>query len=410
MLASLPPRPLRTCCPLSHIQSMMNSSNHERDVEDPLALLMDLMEPNDANVCFLGDEIGEHAAPNEYINPVEALNSLAPCSESPGSKKSTSSHPRSSEIPNQTAAAMKRKHSEVERSRRRSISEGFAVSRLPDEQERLSIADASNPVQSLQVTLHGESADKPLSKSVLLQQACEVIRDLRRKMQASDLLIPRYALAPVSTGLTAEIQMGQMLCPTSMNSDFSPTTSTGSETRLIHTYGAPGRHLDPAGREAGDKDEPPSCPSTGGNSSSNRASGEFECSSSTECSDAGDPTHNPFCRSVDRCSSHSPLHRNAESGERKKVTINHSDCMTSQRSEYTYRKDLAAAPSCSCPSSSVQMGSPPGQPTLTAVPHDPFCKHETPRDRMRRAIISLLIDSSGQEKLWEDALRRRKKC
>ncbi|KAJ9475240.1 BHLH domain-containing protein [Pseudozyma hubeiensis] len=72
----------------------------------------------------------------------------------------------------------KRKHSEVERDRRRSISDGFTM---------------------LQNVLHndGDVQARPISKSMLLKQACNEIRELRRKLDASTAILSKLRLEDV---------------------------------------------------------------------------------------------------------------------------------------------------------------------------------------------------------------------
>ncbi|GAC95691.1 hypothetical protein PHSY_003267 [Pseudozyma hubeiensis SY62] len=167
-----------------------------------------------------------------------------------------------------SSVSSKRKHSEVERDRRRSISDGFAVSvpllqssRLPSLTDLL--CGPQNP-KSLQNVLHNDDdcQAKPISKSVLLKQACDEIRELRRKLDASTAIISRLRLEdvlPISRS---------RLSPRGSEGKTSPKSEASiPRTRTLHD--------DRADKRSKDGDDCSSVAPSDGGSDSSKSDSDF---------------------------------------------------------------------------------------------------------------------------------------
>lgn len=88
--------------------------------------------------------------------------------------------------------------------------------------------------QVLQNVLHNESNAKPISKSILLQQACDEIRELRKKLDASTTIISRFGLenlfvpTPSSTHASPPNASSRIYSPINQASDVLADTRRAS--------------------------------------------------------------------------------------------------------------------------------------------------------------------------------------
>lgn len=274
-----------------------------------------------------------------------------------------------------TPASGKRKHSDVEKDRRRSISNGFAVSfafllsLARPETSSVGRLTRSKTIrkQMLQNVLDNDSNAKPISKSVLLQQACNEILELRKKLDASTTIISRFRLENLFRPNSASPPSIRASRPYS-----SKTSSSGGETprdspRTFTSTTTTGTPKSVSDHHRGEK-----------RGSERRRQFEYATSSDSSSSRSSSDCDNPS--ESEQTSSESEGESEAETpttGERRSKRPKR--VATAQKKSRTHSKTLDKRSSSSSPS------------TTTSFPSETSSQHASKQD-LQQAILSLLLE------------------